>query len=85
MLLTDSFSPLLDVAGLGYTPGRGELKQDCQGRFWISSINEQIPNNRYVLRIGSAAAPTMLLHAGQVFDLSEQYAGERLWLGVHHD
>lgn len=85
LLFTDSYSPLLDVAGLGDTAGRGEVKEDGQGNIWISDINEPIPGNRYALRVGSSTAPTLLLHAGQVYNLSEQYAGMRLWLEVHHD
>jgi len=82
MLLTDSLTPLLDVAGLGYTPGRGELRDDGDGGFWIADIDEPIPGGTHVLRVGSELAPTVLVHGAREIDLSAEYAGQRLELLV---
>ena len=82
MLLTDSLTPRLDVAGLGHTPGRGELQDDGDGGYWIAGIDEPIPGNGYWLRAGSASAPTVLVHGASEYDLSSAYAGERLLLKV---
>jgi hypothetical protein len=70
MLLTDSWTPLLDVAGLGYTPGRGELRVDEAGDFWIAEINEAVPGNVHRIRIGSGHAPTTLIYADRAYPLS---------------
>ena len=82
MLLTDSLTPLLDVAGLGSTPGRGDLRDDGEGGFWIAGIDETIPDATYRLRVGSAAAPTTLVHGAREVDLSAEHAGERVRISV---
>jgi hypothetical protein len=82
MLLTDSLTPLLDVAGLGHTPGRGTLRDDGDGGFWIADIDERVPGDAYVLRVGSPRAPTVLVHGASEFDLSAEHAGARLRIEV---
>lgn len=82
MLLTDTLTPQLDVAGLGHIPGRGELRDDGAGRYWIAGIDEPIPGNAYLVRIGSAQAPTVLVHHGREFPLSVAHAGERVRIEV---
>jgi hypothetical protein len=39
MLLTDQLTPLIDIAGLGHTPGRGDLRDDGDGGYWIAGID----------------------------------------------
>lgn len=76
MLLTDSWTPLLDVAGLGYTPGRGELRVEAEtGDFWIAEINEAVPGNVHRIRIGSRHAPTTLVYAERAYPLSLNHPG----------
>jgi hypothetical protein len=43
------------AAGLGHTVGRGEQVSDGEGGYWINAIDESVPNNRYVLRVGAEA------------------------------
>jgi hypothetical protein len=82
MLLTDSLTPQLDVAGLGHTPGRGELRDDGEGGFWIAGIDEPVPGNGYWLRVGGADAPLTLVHGARAYDLTRTHAGERLRIEV---
>jgi hypothetical protein len=82
MLLTDTLTPLLDVAGLGHSPGRGELRDDGDGGYWIAAIDEPIAGNAYTLRVGGAAAPTVLVHGARSYPLSDDHAGARLRLEV---
>jgi hypothetical protein len=82
MLLTDTLTPLLDVAGLGHTPGRGELRDDGNGGAWIAAIDEAIPGNAYWIRIGSARAPTTLVYAERSYPLSIDYPNVRARIEV---
>src|SRR5690554_6884475 len=72
------------AAGLGYTEGRGELVSDGEGGYWIENINEPVPGNRYVLRVGSPQVDHRLLwqRGGKAYrlSLSERAAGERVTL-----
>ena len=82
MLLTDTLTPQLDVAGLGHIPGRGELRDDGDGGHWIAGIDEPMPGGAYWLRVGSEHAPTVLVHGAREFDLTSTHAGARLRLEV---
>ncbi len=82
MLLTDTLTPQLDVAGLGHTPGRGELRDDGAGGYWIAEIDEPIVGNAYWIRIGSEAAPTRIAHGEREFDLSIAHASVRARIEV---
>lgn len=78
IVLTDAFAPHLDLAGMGYTPGRGELRLLPEGyrgvRYHIAGIDEVIPvEHRF--RLGSSLAPTVLVVAGRHYPLSELYPG----------
>lgn len=69
------------AAGLGHTIGRGEQVSDGEGGYWINAINEPVANNRYVLRVGSAAVNHRVVwpdgeHAP--VSLSEHAAGQRV-------
>jgi|SRR5690554_898670 len=72
------------AAGLGYTEGRGELVSDGEGGYWIENINEPVPGNHYVLRVGSPQVDHRLLwqRGGKAYrlSLSERAAGERVIL-----
>ncbi len=82
MLLTDTLTPTLDVAGLGHTPGRGELRDDGEGGVWIAEIDEPVPEAGYWMRVGSSQAPTVLVHGASEYDLSHAHAGERVRVQV---
>ena len=82
MLLTDQFTPLIDIAGLGYTPGRGELRDDGEGGYWIAGIDEPIAGNVHRVIIGTELAPTTLVHAGRSYELSKTHPGVRARIEV---
>jgi hypothetical protein len=82
MLLTDTLTPQLDVAGLGHTPGRGELRDDGAGGYWIAGIDEPIRGNAYWIRIGSERAPTELVHGGRRYELSVAHPSVRARIEV---
>lgn len=84
MWLTDQWTPLLDVAGLGHVAGRGELRPDGAGGHWIAGIDERLAGDVHHFVIGSAHAPTTLVHAGRAVDLSAVRPGERARLEVVH-
>jgi hypothetical protein len=53
------------AAGLDHIPGRGRQISDGQGGYWIEDINEPVPDNRYRLRVGSAAVNHRLISHGE--------------------
>ncbi|MEG3080615.1 DUF1850 domain-containing protein [Halomonas sp. 5021] len=74
------------AAGLGHIYGRGEQVSDGQGGYWIEHIDEPVPGNQYVLRVGAPAVNHRLVwqRNGQAhsFSLSRRAAGERVTLGL---
>jgi len=82
MLLTDQRTPYFDIAGLGHTPGRGELRDDGAGGFWIAGIDERLDGDVHRFVIGSAHAPTTLRVAGRTYDLSASHPGVRARIEV---
>jgi hypothetical protein len=82
MLLTDHRTEHLDIAGLGYTPGRGELRDDGKGGHWVANIDEAIPGNTHRFIIGSAGTNMALVHGGRVYPLSTRYPGARARIEV---
>jgi hypothetical protein len=82
MLLTDHFTPLLDIAGLGATPGRGVVVADGAGGFHVRGIDARLAGDVHRFMIGSAQAPSRLIVAGSVFALSETHPGVRARIEV---
>lgn len=72
------------AAGLGHVEGRGVQVSDGQGGYWIESIDEPVPGNRYVLRVGSKEVDHRLLwhddSGERQVSLSAMAAGERVTL-----
>lgn len=68
------------AAGLGHLPGRGVQRTAAGGGYWIDNINEAVPGNTLVLRVGSTGVGHRLVTYSQVFDLSAQAAGQRVTL-----
>ena len=68
------------AAGLGYMDGRGNLASDGKGGYLITEINEPVPNNALVLRVGSKAVNHRVLLEGQEISLSNAAAGQRVTL-----
>jgi hypothetical protein len=81
MLLTSHHTPDF-AAGLGHLPGRGRLESDGHGGYVIEDIDEPVPGNRYLLRVGSPAVNHRIAHGGAVVSLSELAAGERVMIAV---
>lgn len=79
MLLTRSF--LHDfAAGLGEILGRGTISAAAEGGYWIDGIDEVIPGNKLLLRVGAPRVGHRLIGAGQRANLSAQAAGARVTL-----
>nr|WP_245791836.1 DUF1850 domain-containing protein [Halomonas ilicicola] len=77
MVLVRSHQPDF-AAGLGHIPGRGVQVSDGEGGYWIERIDEPVPGNRYLLRVGSRAVDHRLSHDGKLISLSALAAGERV-------
>ena len=50
--------------GLGHVPGRGKLESDGAGGYWIRDIDEAVPGNRYLLRVGAKRVDHRVVHGG---------------------
>jgi len=81
MLLAATHAPDF-AAGLGYIPGRGRLRSDGRGGYWIRAIDEAVPGNRYLLRVGAPRVDHRVVHAGRTYSLSARAAGERVVVAV---
>ena len=81
LLLGQSHTPAFD-AGLGHIPGRGQLESDGADGYWIRGIDEPMPGNAFVLRVGSAAVDHRIEHGGTIHSLSALAAGRRVRIEV---
>jgi len=81
MLLTHSHTPAYD-AGLGHIPGRGRAESDGRGGYWIYDLDEPVPGNAYLLRVGSERVAHTLVHGDVRVNLSARAAGERVRIAV---
>lgn len=70
------------AAGLGPVPGRGRLESDGYGGYVIQDIDEAVPDNAYVLRVGSLQVDHRIEHGGRTVSLSERAAGARAIVSV---
>lgn len=77
MVLERSHQPDF-AAGLGHIIGRGVQVSDGEGGYWIEHIDEPVPGNRYLLRVGSPAVDHRLVQGDSVTSLSALAAGERV-------
>lgn len=66
------------AAGLGHIPGRGVQVSDGEGGYWIEDIDEPVPGNRYLLRVGSKDVNHRIVWHDKVTSLSASVAGERV-------
>lgn len=76
LILTDAYTPDLDLAGLGYTPGRGALRRTPEG-YHLAGIDAVIPPT-HRFRLGTSLAPTILVIGEERFPLSERHPGVRV-------
>lgn len=70
------------AAGLGHVPGRGQVQAASGGGYVIAGIDEALPGNRLVLRVGAAAVDHRIETATAAVSLSALVAGERVVLSV---
>lgn len=80
MLLVASFTPDF-AAGLGHTPDRGRLMSSEAG-YWIVDIDEAVPDNHYLLRVGSDEVNHRIVHRGVSYSLTELAANTRVRIEV---
>ncbi len=84
MVLTRSY--LHDfAAGLGDIAGRGTIAAADGGGYWITGIDEAIPGNGLLLRVGAPRVGHVLQTADQSLDLSAVAAGARVTLRLAAD
>lgn len=81
MVLVASHTPAFD-AGLGQIPGRGTVTSDAHHGYWITGIDEPVPGNGYLLRVGSRAVDHRLVVAGRVVSLSALAEHQRVRVEV---
>lgn len=84
MTLVGSHTPSFD-AGLGHIPGRGRVVSDANHGYWIMDINEVVPGNRYLLRVGSENVNHRIIHEETTYSLSEVVAGKRVRVFIAED
>jgi hypothetical protein len=77
MVLERSHQPDF-AAGLGHIPGRGRQISDGTGGYRIEDIDEPVPGNRLVLRVGSKAVDHRLVFKNTELSLSRLHARERV-------
>jgi hypothetical protein len=74
------------AAGLGTVEGRGgRLVSAPGGGYWIEGIDQRIPGNALVLRIGSARVGHRLEIGGEEHALSAIAPGERVIIRLRQD
>ncbi len=73
ILVTDQYTPYLDIAGLGAFAGRGHLIQLADGTYHLADIDFPLHGNSHDLIIGSDLAPSVLVVGDQRFDLSRTH------------
>lgn len=84
MVLERSHQPDF-AAGLGHIPGRGTQQSDGEGGYWIEHIDEPVPGNRYLLRVGSTVVDHRIIWNDTVTSLSASAAGERVVIQLRSD
>lgn len=73
------------AAGLGEVAGRGTIAPAPEGGYWITGIDETIPDNALTLRIGSARVGHVLSNGSQSLKLSDMAPGARVLLRLQPD
>jgi len=73
------------AAGLDHIPGRGRQVSDGRGGYWIEDIDEPVPGNSYLLRVGGPGVDHRLSTGGTIVSLTERAAGARVTLTLVPD
>ncbi|WP_372614217.1 DUF1850 domain-containing protein [Halomonas sp.] len=66
------------AAGLDHIPGRGRQVSDGEGGYWIEDIDEPVPGNAYLLRVGAMRVDHRLVIDDTRTSLSRLAANERV-------
>ncbi len=70
------------AAGLGHFQGRGQMRVADEGGYLIDCIDEKLPDNRLILRVGARTVDHRIKIGDQIISLSERAAGERVGIQV---
>lgn len=82
IVLEQSHMPSFD-AGLGHIPGRGRLESDGNHGYWVREINEPVPGNRFILRVGDVGVNDhTLIVEDQRINLSELVPRQRVVMTI---
>lgn len=73
------------AAGLGEIAGRGIMTADPDGGYWITGIDEALPRNALVLRVGPAPVNHRIDHPGGTLNLTDIAANQRVTLTLIPD
>lgn len=68
------------AAGLGDIPGRGHVRSDGQGGYWIEDIDMVLPGDALPLRVGGPRVDHRLRIRGAEHSLTALAAGQRVTL-----
>ncbi|WP_435101840.1 DUF1850 domain-containing protein [Arhodomonas sp. AD133] len=71
------------AAGLGPVVGRGRPRSDGRGGYWIEDIDEPVPGDGYILRVGSSRVDHRIAAGGRIVSLSALAAGEAVTIRVY--
>jgi hypothetical protein len=84
MVLERSHQPDF-AAGLGDIPGRGTVRADGNGGYWIEGIDAAVPASGLPLRRAGAAVDQRIRTGGRTVPLPPGRQGERLTLRLEDD
>lgn len=71
------------AAGLGHIPGRGTQRPDPSGGYWIEDINESLPPEGLLLRVGPARVDHRIETPAGTLGLSALAPGKRVRLRLN--
>lgn len=84
MLLERSHQPDF-AAGLGHIEGRGWVRPDGRGGYWIEGIDEVLGDGGLRLRVGSPAVDHRIALSNTVTSISRLLAGQRATIAHFSD
>ncbi|SPH23740.1 hypothetical protein DEA8626_02809 [Defluviimonas aquaemixtae] len=73
------------AAGLDHIPGRGRQVSDGGGGYWIEDLDEPVPGDAYVLRLGRGNVDHRLRVGDDIQSLSERAPRARVRIALTGD